>query len=109
MVLIRKKNKQTSLEDLFVATKKFISLLEKQNETDAAAVLQSALQKLEQSQYGSPTFIAALSMISEAFDGEMELNAYTFKRAGSADRWSDADDLFLASTSVLNLVRRLSK
>ena len=109
MTVVRKKSRQSSVEDLKVAINKLIYLLEGQGEDDAVKDLRIAARDLEQYQPGSGEFHSALGLITEAFEGEHELNAYTFKRDKQSDRWSEADELFLASTSVISLVRRLEK
>ena len=49
----------------------------------------------------------ALHLLLECFEGDHELDAYTFQRSKGEDKWSEAAELYLASTSVKNLVKRL--
>jgi hypothetical protein len=106
MTSVRKKSKKSSVEDLRTALVKLIYLLEGQKEYEAVADLRIALSDVEKYVPGSAEFKAALNLIKAAFEGEHELNAYTFKRDKDAG-WSEVEELFLASTSTINIVRRL--
>ena len=108
MAVVRKKDKQSSAKDLKTALNRLIGLLHEQGEDEAVSDLRIAMQNLMQYPHGSREFNSGLSLITEAFEGDHELKAYTFQRDKQNDQWSDADDLFLASTSVISLVRRLS-
>ena len=106
MTVVRKKSKKSSTADLRSAMTKLIYLLQGQKEDEAVADLRIALSDIEKYQVESAEFQAALKLINEAFEGEHELNAYTYKR-DKEDQWTEVEELYLASTSVLNLVRRL--
>ena len=108
MTVVIKKSKKSSTADLRSAMTKLIYLLEGQKEDEAVADLRIALSDIEKYQVESAEFQAALKLIIEAFEGEHELNAYTYKR-DKEDQWTEVEELYLASTSVLNLVRRLLK
>lgn len=99
MVLIRKKS--NSLLTLSKSLITLANLLETQKEPEAAADLVKASSLLE-----SQTE-EALNMIMEAFEGDHELIAYTFNSNKEKEHWDAADELFMASTNVLNLTKRL--
>ena len=54
---------------------------------------------------GSAAIKEVAGTVVEAFDGDLELIAYTFTREGH--EWSEAEQLSLASSRVLSLARRL--
>lgn len=108
MPVVRKKTKKSSAADLKSAMLKLIYLLEGQKEHDAVADLRIAITDIDKYQPQSAEFQAALQLIIEAFEGEHELNAYTFRREND-EKWSEVEELYLASTNVLNVVRRLLK
>lgn len=109
MVVVKKKSQQHSAQDLINGIEKFAVLLETQDEVDAASDLRTAAASLKNSAVSSAEFKGAIDAIVEAFDGDHELRSYTFRRANKDDKgWSIADELFLASTNVLNLVKRFS-
>ena len=108
MTVTKKKTRKTSTADLGSAMTKLIYLLEGQKEDEAVADLRIALADIQKHQLESAEFQAALNLIVEAFEGEHELNAYTYKR-DKEDQWTEVEELYLASTSVLNIVRRLQK
>jgi tRNA U38,U39,U40 pseudouridine synthase TruA len=109
MTEVIKKNKQNSVNDLRKSLNKLIVLLEEQDEDAAAADLKLALQAIESSPEGSPKFVEALKQIADAYEGEHDLAAYTLARNNRQGQWGDVEELYLASTGVLNLVRRLSR
>lgn len=112
MTVVRKKKKQSSVEDLKATLAKLIYLLEGQDEDAAVKDLKIAENDLNQYDADSAEFQAALGLIMEAFEGEHELVAYTFRRDNKKDephQWSEVEELYLASTSVINIVKRLSK
>ena len=106
MTTVKTKSKKSSVGDLRSALVKLIYLLEGQQEKEAVMDLRIALSDIEKYVFGSAEFSAALNLIKEAFEGEHELNAYTFKRE-KEEEWSEVEELYLASTSVINIVRRL--
>lgn len=108
MVKVLKKDKNSSKNKLVSQLGKLIYLLEGQKEDEAAEDLRTAQHTVETHLPVSEEFQKALSDIKEAFDGEHELRAYTFA-TDKATEWSEADELYLASTSVLNLVSRLTQ
>ena len=107
MTVVRKKSRSSSSEDLKAAMIRLTELLDGQKEQEAADDLRTFLRVLEENQPQSAEFQGALAKVVDAFEGDHELNAYTYKREKKDDSWSAADDLFLASTSVITLVRRL--
>ena len=108
MTEVIKKNKQNSVHDLRKTLLNLIELLEGQDEQEAIADLKIALDDLAAHPQGSREYVAALNLIKEAFDGEHQLSAYTFPRKNREGQWGDVEELYLASTRVINLVRRLS-
>ncbi len=109
MSMVLKKTKQNSAGDLVSALNKFIALLEQQNEHDAIRDLQSAVGSLETSLPDSDAFQSALQLVLEAYEGDHELKAYTLRRQKQDDNWTEAEELYLASIEVLNIVKRLLK
>ena len=118
MTVVRKKGRQTTVTELVQALGRLGELLEGQNETAAAQDLKIAAHDLSRYQLGTEQNLAALSLIREAFDGDHELISYTLRGADSngkgltraatvSGNWSEADELYLASTSVLALLGRL--
>jgi hypothetical protein len=109
MSSVLKKSKQSSVNDLLAALNKFMDLLEGQQEFDAVRDLKTicaALQKYKPEEEG---FQSALKDLAEAYDGDHELRAYTLRRKRADDDWTEAEELYLASIEVLNLMNRLSK
>lgn len=103
-----KRSKKDSVPELVSALNEFIFQLEEQKEENAAADLRIAAGDLQRYAIGSAEFLAALDLITNSYDGEHELAAYTMRRKNADDgNWTPADALFLASTRVLNLAQRL--
>jgi hypothetical protein len=100
-----KRDRSSSAKDLLEAIEKFIDLLSAQNEDEAIEALEKALQELKNAQVGSPQHNKAVGTIVDAFD-EHELSAYIIEKPNPAE-WTEADELSLAATRVLNLAKRL--
>lgn len=109
MVVIKKRTNKNSLEQLLDALSKFIQLLESQGEEDAANNLKTAEKSLRSASTEPATKKAALQLILAAYEGDDELIAYTYLRQKAEAEWGDAEKLYLASTDVLSLVKRLLK
>ena len=106
MTVIKKKSQKASVQDLVAEINRLAILLEAQNEGEAAADLREAGSELKSHELGSEEFKAAIDEILEAFDGEHELMAYTYRR--ESDGWSVAEELYLSSINVLNLAKRFA-
>jgi hypothetical protein len=100
-----KKNPSATKDDLLKALDKLIPLLKDQDEDDAAEDLETAAKNLKTAAVGSKEAKAAINTIIDAFEGEHELMAYTMQR--ESQQWTEAEELSLASSRVLNLARRL--
>jgi hypothetical protein len=109
MTQVIKKNKQSSVQDLRKALLKLMELLEGQDELEAVEDLKRAMLDLQEGGEQSPQFKQALALINEAFEGDHNLSAYTLPRKNREGQWGEVEELYLASTGVLNLVRRLSQ
>ena len=97
------------MDELATFLNRFIFLLEGQKEDEAVADLRIAVGDLQKYQIGSDEFKAALTIIINSYEGEHELSAYTHRReAADKGNWTEADELFLVSTKVLNLAQRFS-
>lgn len=102
-----KRSKKASVDELVTSLNRFIFLLEGQKEDDAVADLRIACGDLQKFQIGSVEFKAAITLIIEAYEGDHELSAYTHRRENSdKGDWTVADELYLASTKVLNIAQR---
>ncbi len=106
---IRIRKPQNSLQELCVALKRFCILLEAQKEVDAVAQLREILAQLDQEGVAGPLQDQAIEAIVEAFEGDHELSAYMLHKSKDPEAWTEADELFLVSTEVWNLVRRLRR
>ena len=104
---VRKKSPKKSSQELIEAIGQFIFFLEGQKEYDAITDLRIAATDIEKYPIGSPEFKAAVNLIIEAYENEHELSAYTISSKDSGQNWSEAEELYLASTRVLNLAKRL--
>ena len=105
---IRIRKPQNSMQELCIGLERFCTLLETQKEVEAVAHLREILAQLKQG-VASPLQDQAIEAIVEAFEGEHELAAYTLHKNKDPEVWTEADELYLASTGVWNLVRRLRK
>ena len=107
---IRIRKPQNSMQELCSALERFCTQLETQKELAAVAQLREILAQLKnQSVVGGSLQEEAIEAIVEAFEGEHELAAYTLHKNKDPEIWTEADELYLASTEVWNLVRRLRK
>lgn len=106
-MLVIKKNKEASNQDLIIAIEKFIELLRTQKEDDAVNYLSEVIKELQSCVPGTKEHQDVIKKIFDAFEGDLELSAYTYQRADT-EEWSLTDELFQASTRVLNLARRFS-
>jgi hypothetical protein len=97
------------MQELCAALERFCVLLQAQKEVAAVAQLQEILQQLSQEGPPGPLQDQAIEAIVEAFEGEHELAAYTLHKTKDPEAWTEADELFLVSTEVWNLVRRLRR
>ncbi|MEZ4740987.1 MAG: hypothetical protein R3B45_00825 [Bdellovibrionota bacterium] len=80
---------------------------EDQNENDAED-LRIAATDLGRYSIGSTEFNTAIDLVMNSYEGDHELFAYTHRRKGADDGdWTPADQLYMASTKVLNLATRL--
>ena len=107
MPVIKKKSAQTSCHDLVAALKKFVILLEEQDEEDAAAELSQVCERLLKVDVNTPAFKKDLETIVDAFTGDHELESYTLRRENAESKWTVAEELYIASTTVWNLTNRL--
>ena len=107
MAVVKKKKRSLSLSELQVSLTRLIELLELQDEVEAVADLQSALNTIEDVSSDSAAVDKALATILDAFTGVHELEAYTIRRGTDGQGWSAADDLYIASTTVWSLTKRL--
>lgn len=98
-----KRARTTTHKDLIDYLDKFLPLLQSQDEDEAVTELAACKDQLVS---GSPDEQqTALGRIIEAFDGDLELVAYTFQRDG--DQWTEVEELSHVSSRVLSLARRL--
>ena len=108
MTIVKKRKASSSQADLQRALKQFIILLEGQKETEAAQDLQIALKYCQKG--AKEDLTKALHIIEEAFGDEHELEAYTVaSKDGGSGKWTEREALYLSSTSVLNLTKRIKK
>ncbi len=103
-----KRNKQNSVSDLCKFLGKLIELLREQKELDAVVDLEKALAILAKHDEKSSQFKQALAIIQDAFEGEHDLGAYALLRKDRQGQWGEVEELYLASSTVMNLVRRLT-
>lgn len=106
MVIVKKRKKSSSIDQLKKTVIQFIELLETQNETEAVADLKTILPCLKEGA-SKEELTKALDLIQDAFEGEHELSAYTHARKGAEGSWTIADELYVASTSVLSLMNSI--
>ncbi|MFK7872325.1 MAG: hypothetical protein AB8C84_04035 [Oligoflexales bacterium] len=106
MVVTRKKTKQSTLADLVNALEQFAYHLDGQKEDDASADIRIAKRTLQEHPLGSTESKAALRLIEESFGDLHELDAYTHHKPKPGS-WSAAEELYLWSTTTLNLMRRI--
>ena len=106
MTKIIKRDPKTSSADLVSAIGILGPLLEEQGEHDAVAHLKKASAVLKSSAIGTDGYKAAIEEVIDAFEGDLELSAYTHSRKDSKE-WTVAEQLTIASCRVLNLARRM--
>ena len=104
---VKKRDVKTSSEDLIGAIDRLNVLLIGQKETDAVKQLEEAVEQLKRSTPNSTDQKESIEKIIDAFEGEHELMAYTIQR--DSDQWTEAEELFLASSRVISLARRIAK
>ena len=107
MLKVKTEKPEDSLKNLINQLEKFINLLDNLKESEAAQELREVLQGLRKSPVGKA--LPYLERIIEAFEGDHELIAYTFRSKRSEGEWTDAEELYIVSTRVLNLTRRTLK
>ena len=106
MTKVIKRDRKESAADLLSAIDTLTPLLEDQEEEDAVAHLKNASVALRKFALGSPDFKKAVEDVIDAFEGDLELSAYTHARKDSKE-WTAAEELTIASCRVLNLARRM--
>ena len=106
MTKIIKRERKDSAADLVSAIDELNPLLAEQGEDDAVAHLKKASVALKKSAIGSEDYKKAVEDIIDAFEGDLELSAYTHARKDSKE-WTAAEELTVASCRVLNLARRM--
>ena len=104
-VIVR--GKKDSLKELSNALETFIPLIRNQGEDEAAVQLVKTLEDLKKiTSVDSPDLRATLKDVIAAFEGDHDLMVYTHQRK-NAGEWSEADELSLVSSRVLNLTRQM--
>lgn len=106
MTKVIKRDRKESAADLVSAIDGLTPLLEDQEEDDAVAHLKKVSVILKNAALGSPDFKQAVDDVIDAFEGDLELSAYTHARKESKE-WTAAEELTIASCRVLNLARRI--
>jgi len=109
MVVIRKKNTKSTLEKLITKSTQFIYLLEGQKEDEAISDLKIAINDLKKHESSTEVFKTAMELLIQCFEGEHDLLVYTQTKESQKDKWGDAEELYLASSEVYNLAKRISK
>lgn len=98
-----KRARSTTHKDLIDTLARFLPLLEGQDEGEAVTELQACKDLLATGSADEQQ--GALKRVVDAFDGDLELIAYTFQREG--DQWTEVEELSHVSSRVLSLARRL--
>ena len=106
MTKIIKRERKDSAADLVSAIDELNPLLAEQGEHDAVAHLKKASGVLKKSAIGTDDYKKAVDDVIDAFEGDLELSAYTHARKDSKE-WTAAEELTVASCRVLNLARRM--
>ena len=109
MNVIRKKSPESSIKKLIDKLADFILLLEGQKEDEAISDLEIAVNDLKKQKSGSSEFSAALKLILECFEGEHDLLIYTQTKESQKETWGEAEKLYLASSEVYTLAKRIAK
>jgi hypothetical protein len=105
MAPVKRKTASHSVADLVRSLHRFIELLDDEDD-EAADVLKGIAGVVESNATGSDPFKDAIQQLLEAYDGDLELRAYTTRRKDA--EWTPAEALYLASVDVLNLAKRFS-
>jgi hypothetical protein len=106
MTKIIKRDRKESAADLVTAIDELNPLLEDQGEDEAVVHLKKAAAALKRSTIGTDDYRRAIDDVIDAFEGDLELSAYTHARKDSKE-WTAAEELTIASCRVLNLARRM--
>jgi pantothenate synthetase len=106
MTKVIKRDRKDSAVDLIRAIDDLNPLLAEQGEHDAVAHLQKASATLKNAALGSVDYVKAVEDVIDAFEGDLELSAYTMARKDSKE-WTAAEELTVASCRVLNLAHRM--
>jgi hypothetical protein len=109
MNVIRKKSQASSITKLIQKSTELIFLLEGQKEDEAISDLQIALDDLKKHTSKSSEYTAAIKLILECFEGEHDLLVYTQTKESQKETWGEAEKLYLASSEVYTLAKRISK
>lgn len=96
------KKKSVSSQELIEAIERFVPLLAGQKEDEAVQFMREIINQLR----GQESLQDVAQKVIEAFEGDLELVAYTLK-SSDGQSWSDADELAVVSNRVLALARRL--
>ena len=109
MVQVKKRKKKSSVIELSDALFYFADLLDGQKEGEAAEDLRKGAEGLVNSPADDVEIFKIANNVLEAFSGEHELEAYMFERNQDDEKfiWGEADELYLASTKVFHLARRI--
>ena len=100
------KKKSVSSQELIEAIERFVPLLAGQKEDEAVQFMREIIDQLRKQESDDQLVKDSALKVIEAFDGELELIAYTLK-SSDGQSWSEADELAVASNRVLALARRL--
>ena len=104
MVIVKKRKKNTSVAQLRSALEQFILLLGPQGEDEAIEDLEHCRSILAKGS-SAKDIKEVLGLLDEAFEDKHELSAYTHARKDAEGTWNAADELYVASTSVLALMK----
>ena len=108
MVTTTRRKREHSYTDLQKSIGRFVSLLQTEGEEEACVDLAQLSKALEED--SSEDHRAAIAQkILDCFDGEHELFVYTLPRKGGEAAWERSDELFVVSTSVRNLAKRIAR
>ena len=107
MQIVRKRTLEYSQHRLCISMRRFIELLEEQNETEAVIDLKASLSRLEEHSDNSDEIRLALETILKAFDGEHELSSYMLESKKASSTWGAKEELYLASTEVFATIKRM--
>lgn len=106
MTKIIKRDRKESAADLVTAIDELNPLLAEQGEDDAVSHLKKATATLKRAAIGTDDYKRAIDDVIDAFEGDLELSAYTHARKDSKE-WTAAEELTVASCRVLNLAKRM--